>query len=63
MAKICGQLFVVYSNLSSLSISLINPRRMREGYCSHSVCPSVCQSVCYLANCYIPRLLVQIAML
>ena len=43
--------------------TLINPRRMREGYCSRSVCVCVCLSVCYHANCYIPRLRVQIAML
>ena len=37
----------------------INPRRMREGYGSWSVC----LSVCYHASCYIPRLRVQFAML
>ena len=38
---------------------LINPRRMREGYSSRSVCVSVC----YHASCYIPRLRVQTAVL
>ena len=42
---------------------IINPRRMREGYCSWFVCLSVCLSVslsvCYHASCYIPRLRVQ----
>ena len=38
---------------------IINPRRMREGYCSRSVCVSVC----YHANCYIPHLRVQSAVL
>ena len=44
---------------------IINPRRMREGYGSRSVCVCVCVclSVCYHTNCYIPRLRVQIAML
>ena len=33
---------------------IINPRRMREGYGSRSVCVCVCVSVCYHASCYIP---------
>ena len=37
----------------------INPRRMRKGYGSRSVCVSVC----YHASCYIPRLRVQTAVL
>ena len=32
---------------------VINPRCMREGYGSQSVC--VCVFVCYHANCYIPH--------
>ena len=36
-------------------IIIINPRRMREGYSSRSVCVSVC----YHASCYIPRLYVE----
>ena len=27
-------------------LSVVNPRRMREGYCSRSVCVSVSLSVC-----------------
>ena len=55
--------------MSAFPSTVINPRRMREGYSSRSVCVcvcvclSVCLSVCYHANCYIPRLRVQIAML
>ena len=37
--------------------NLVNPRRMREGYGSRSVC--VCLSVCYRTSCYIPHLYVQ----
>ena len=46
-----------------LDYLIINPRRMREGYCSWFVCLSVCLSVCYHASCYIPRLRVQFAVL
>ena len=45
------------------SLCIVNPRRMREGYGSRSVCLSVCLSVCYHASCYIPRLRVQTAVL
>ena len=34
---------------------IVNPRRMREGYGSRSVC----ESVCYRASGYIPRLYVE----
>ena len=42
--------------------AFINPRHMREGYGSLSVCVSVCVclSVCYHASCYIPRLYIEI---
>ena len=43
--------------------SVINPRRMREGYGSRFVCVSVylcvCVCVCYHTSCYIPRLYVE----
>ena len=32
---------------------IINPRHMREGYGSHSVCPSICLSVTALAATYL----------
>ena len=41
-------------------LEVINPRRMREGYGSHSVClcvcvcVSVCRPVCYRTSSYIP---------
>ena len=46
---------------------LVNPRRMREGYGSHSVClclcvcvcVCVCVSVCYRTSGYIPCLYVE----
>ena len=43
----------------SWHLLIINPRRMREGYGSRSVCVSVC----YHASCYIPHLRVQTAVL
>ena len=42
---------------NTAEVALINPRRMRKGYGSRSVC--VCVSVCYRASCYIPRLYVE----
>ena len=42
---------------------VINPRRMREGYSSRSVCVSVYLCVCYQASCYVPHLRVQSAAL
>ena len=39
--------------------TILNPRRMREGYGSRSVCLSVCLCVCYCASCYIPGLYVK----
>ena len=40
---------------------IFNPRRMREGYGSHSVClcVCVCLSVCYRTSGYIPCLYVE----
>ena len=49
-------LFIYFFSLPSLLTSLINPRRMHEGYGSRSVC--LC--VCYRASCYIPRLYIEI---
>ena len=40
--------------------NIINPRHMRKGYGSHSVCPSICLSVCYRASCYKPDLYVDL---
>ena len=40
--------------LSVVSCSLSNPRRMHEGYSSHFMC--VCLSVYYHTSCYIPLL-------
>ena len=36
-----------------LAIFVINPRRMHEGYCSRSLCVSVCVSVTALAAKYL----------
>ena len=47
------------ASLPAVATAFINPRRMREGYGSRSVCVSVC----YHASCYIPRLRVQTAVL
>ena len=46
-------LIFLYLLLSSFE-HLINPRHMRKGYGSHSVCECVC--VCYHTSCYIPGL-------
>ena len=40
-------------------VFIINPRRMREGYGSRSVCKWVSVCVCYRASCYIPVLYVE----
>ena len=63
--NIMAKCFIIYSSTTGTSKVVINPRRMRDGYGSRSVCVclSVCLSVCYHANCYIPRLRVQISML
>jgi hypothetical protein len=37
-------------------VGIINPRRMREGYSSRSVCMWVSECVCYHATSYIPGL-------
>ena len=34
-----------------LSVSIINPRHMREGYGSCSICLSVCQLADYIISC------------
>ena len=39
-------------NVCCLCSLLINPQHMREGYCSRSVCESVCLSVTALAATY-----------
>ena len=49
-----------HSTYLQLPYSMINPRRMREGYGSRSVClcvcVCVCVSVCYRTSGYIPCL-------
>ena len=42
--------------INAIHDCLVNPRRMREGYSSRSVCLCVFLSVCYRASCYIPQL-------
>ena len=37
-------------------VKLVNARRMREGYCYHSVCLCVCLSVCYQSSAIVRRL-------
>ena len=49
-------LLYMYSTDKTSILSLVNPRRTREGYGS-------CLSVCYHTSCYIPRLRVQFAVL
>ena len=55
--QILFEYFLILPSL--LHPSIFNPRRMREGYGSRSVC----LSVCYHASCYIPRLRVQFSVL
>ena len=54
--KSLSQRFAVLCQVAILlcsGVSLINPRRMREGYGSRSVCLSVCLSVTELAAAYL----------
>ena len=39
------KIYFVHAKLYIIIMHIINPRRMREGYCSRSVCVSVCPSV------------------
>ena len=49
---VCAQL---HYSPQGKCVTIINPRRMREGYYNRSVC----LSVCYHTSCYVPYLCIE----